>query len=248
MRLAGRPTSAGGVRAGLDGTLLTPSDSQLCWYFVHPWIDALCAGGLSIVAFAVAIASPWSYVGGAFPSAIMAAGLLQWIINWPHFSATTYRLLRVPETRREFPLTTYVIPLVVGAGIVASLHWPTLVAPYFVKFFMLWSGYHFTAQSLGLCLLYARRAGYAISTRERRGLAAFLYGTFLVAACSTDMSTSPQSYYGVTYPGLGLPWQLMIALSIVMYAGGYFFARSVHDRYLRTGERLHIIVAIVASS
>ncbi|PYM14740.1 MAG: hypothetical protein DMD81_16970, partial [Candidatus Rokuibacteriota bacterium] len=102
----------------------------------------------------------------AFSGAVMLAGFLQWIVNWPHFSATTYRLLRVPENRREFPLTTYVIPVVVAAGVVASLHWPTLVAPYFIKFFMLWSAYHFTAQSLGLSLLYARRAGYAISTGE----------------------------------------------------------------------------------
>lgn len=220
------------------------------WYFVHPWVDGLCAGGLSILVFAVfamAMVSPWSSTTGhTLFNATMLAGFLQWIINWPHFSATSYRLLRVPENRQEFPLTTYVIPVVVGAGVVASLSWPMLVAPYFIKLFMLWSPYHFTAQSLGLSLLYARRAGYHISTNERRALAVFLYGTFLASTASAEISTSPRSYYGIIYPGLGLPWQLMIALSIVMYAGGYYFVRSAHDRYLRTGERLPIILPIVA--
>ncbi len=109
----------------------------------------------------------WSTAEDSLSSALLLAGFLQWIINWPHFSATSYRLLRVPENRREFPLTTYVIPVLVGAAIVTSLHSPTVVAPYFIKFFMLWSPYHFTAQSLGISLLYARRAGYDISIGSR---------------------------------------------------------------------------------
>src|SRR5262249_62191398 len=77
------------------------------WYFVHPWIDALCAGGLSILAFAGAAAvSSWApslAQNQTLPSVLTVVGLLQWFINWPHFSATCYRLLRVPENRREFP-------------------------------------------------------------------------------------------------------------------------------------------------
>lgn len=226
-----------------------PSGAPLRWYFVHPWVDALCAGGLSILVFAAAMASPWSSkTGDAFPNALVLAGFLQWIINWPHFSATSYRLLRVPENRREFPLTTYVIPVLVGAGVVSSLHWPKLVAPYFIKLFMLWSPYHFTAQSLGMSLLYARRAGYGISTNERRALAAFLYGTFLVSTARAEVSVSPQSYSGITYPGLGVPWQLVIALSIFMYAGGIHLVLSAYRRYLDGGERLPIILPIVAGA
>ncbi len=71
------------------------------------------------------------------------------------------------------------------------------------------------------------------------------YGTFLASTANAEISTSPPSYYGITYPGFGLPWQLMIVLSIVMYAGGYYFVMSVHGRYQRAGERLPIILPIV---
>src|SRR5258706_12441978 len=109
------------------------SGSSPRWYFVHPWVDALCAGGLSVLVFAGAMTSSWwSTAEDSLSSALLLAGFLQWIINWPHFSATSYRLLRVPENRREFPLTTYVIPVLVGAAIVTSLHSPTVVAPTFI--------------------------------------------------------------------------------------------------------------------
>ncbi len=224
------------------------SGSPLRWYFVHPWIDALCAGGLSILVFAAAaVTSSWfSTAGHNLSSALQVAGFLQWIINWPHFSATSYRLLRVPENRREFPLTTYLIPVLVGAAIVASFNSPAVVAPYFIKFFMLWSPYHFTAQSLGISLLYARRAGYDISTGERRALAVFLFGTFLVSTARAETYTAPRSFYGIAYPGLGVPGELAIALTILMYVGGLQFLLSACQRYVRNGERLPLVLPIVA--
>jgi len=225
---------------------MPPGPAPARWYFVHPWVDALCAGGLSILAFTGAMMSPWgSQSGYALPNALLLALSLQWIINWPHFSATSYRLLRVPENRREFPLTTYLIPVLVAAAVVASLHSPKFVAPYFIKFFMLWSPYHFTAQSLGICLLYSRRAGYGISTTERRALAMFLFGTFLVSTAHTEAYLQPLSFVGIVYPRLGVPWELVILLKLLMYVGGLQFLLSAGQRYLR-GERLPFIVPIVA--
>jgi hypothetical protein len=219
------------------------------WYFVHPWVDALGAGGLSILVFVAAMASPWSSSAGpAFPSALQLAVWVQWIINWPHFSATSYRLLRVPENRREFPLTTYVIPVVIGGGVLAALHWPTFVAPYFIKFFLLWSPYHFTAQSLGISLLYARRAGYTMSSGERWALTIFLFGTFIASTARAETSSAAQGYFGIAYPGLGVPWELAFALSVLMYAAGVRFLLLAYQRWTRNGERLPLIVLIVAAA
>jgi len=227
---------------------LAHAGSPSRWYFVHPWIDTLCAGGLSILVFAgAAAASSWfSTAGHSLPSALQVVVFLQWIINWPHFSATSYRLLRVPENRREFPLTTYLIPVLVGGAIVASLNSPAVVAPYFIKFFMLWSPYHFTAQSLGISLLYARRAGYDISAGERRALAAFLFGTFLVSTARAEVSTAPHSFFGILYPGLGLPGELVIVLKILMYAGGLHFLLSTYRRFVKNGERLPLVLPVIA--
>jgi hypothetical protein len=220
------------------------------WYFVHPWIDALCVGGLSILVFAglAAASSWWSSAGFNLSSALLVARLpLQWIINWP----TSQRRLSAPpgsQNRQEFPLTTYLIPVLVGAAIVASLNSPAVVAPYFIKFFMLWSPYHFTAQSLGISLLYARRAGYDISAGERRALAIFLFGTFLVSTARAETSAAPHSFFGIAYPGLGVPWELVIALKILMYAGGLHFLLSVGQRFVRNGERLPFILPLIAAT
>lgn len=219
------------------------------WYFVHPAVDLCCAGGLSLLAFGAAMMSPWySESGLALPNALVFAGFLQWIINWPHFSATSFRLLSHAENRREFPLTTFVIPTLVGTGILSSLYWSETVAPYFIKFFMLWSPYHFTAQSLGISLLYARRAGYGISMNERRALSAFLYGTFLVSTARAEVSVTAQSYYGITYPGLGVPSELVTILSTVMYGGGALFLLFALLRFLKKGETLPGIIVIVAAA
>src|SRR5262249_21771825 len=94
----------------------------------------------------------------------------------------------------------------------------------------------------------ARRAGYGISINERRALWIFLYGTFLVSTASSESSLSPQSYFGITYPGLGVPPQLATVLSIPMYAGGLYFLLSACRRNLWGGERLPGIVSIVAGA
>jgi len=224
---------------------MPPGTTPSRWYFVHPWVDTLCVGGLSILAFAGAMMSPWGSTSGPLPNALALALALQWIINWPHFSATSYRLLRSPENRREFPLTTYLIPVFVAAAVVVSLQSPQSVAPYFIKFFMLWSPYHFTAQSLGICLLYSRRAGYAISTTERRALSMFLFGTFLVSTAQAETYLQSLSFVGIVYPSLGIPWQLVAVLKLLMYVGGLQFLLSASQRYLR-GDRLPFIVPIVA--
>jgi hypothetical protein len=200
------------------------------WCFVRPAVDVWLAGGLSLVVFAAALAA-----GAGKPSASVFAfaGWLQWVVNWPHFSATNYRLLGRPENRREFPMTAYVIPFVVGVAVFAAFRSPGSVAPLLIKFFMFWSSYHFSAQSLGISLLYARRAGYSVGLWERRALSAFIYGAFLVSAARAEISVHGSSYYGLKYPGLGVPQALVTGLSVVMYAGLAAFALGALARWMK---------------
>ena len=213
--------------------------------FVRPWVDPWLAGGISLVFFAVVLAVGPKQV----PTAVYAvAGFLQWIINWPHFSATNFRLLGRAENRREFPLTTYVIPWVVLSAVVASFVYPMDVAPHFVKFFMMWSPYHFSAQSLGIVLLYARRAGYPIGPWERRALSAFIYGAFLVSTARAESGFTGADYYGMHYSGLGIPDWVATALSVVMYAGLVGFLISVVRRYSKEGKLPPYVLAVVGAS
>ena len=61
-------------------------------YFTNRWIDVAAIGGLSIVTFAALSVFDISGVRGSLMSAAFYG---MWICNWPHFSATSYRLLQL---------------------------------------------------------------------------------------------------------------------------------------------------------
>jgi hypothetical protein len=182
-------------------------------YFVNAPFDFAFVGGISIASFlALKLFGPTGYSDSAASLAIV----LMWIVNWPHFSATLYRLFRSKDNALQYPLVAALVPLIVYGGAVGAMFSPTLIAPYFVKLFMLWSPYHFSGQSVGISLIYARRHGVRLDGWPRRALSIFIFGTYVASTLASE--TGPgASYYGIGYPGLGVaPWMGRAAL-IVMY-------------------------------
>lgn len=175
-------------------------------------------GGASLLAYAgLRLAS-----GGRFEAAVTAASMT-WAalaVNGSHFAATNYRLYRSPEAARQFPLTAALVPAVVLCGVAASLAWPARIAPYFVKLFLLWSPYHYSGQTVGLSVLYGRRARQELSALERRLLSAFVYGTFVASAARSEAGLNRGDYMGIPYPFLGVPgWIATAALAAVAACG-----------------------------
>ena len=189
-------------------------------YFVNAPVDFALAGGASIVAFLLLRTfhsgerNEWVY--GA------AAGL-SWVVNWPHFSATSYRLYHDRAHVWQYPVTALVIPWLVLAAVIGSVFSPLLIAPYFIKLYLTWSPYHFSGQTLGVTLIYARRAGFAVGKWERLALSTFIFGSFATQTARFEVNPAGASYYGITYPGLGLPAWTVTALSTTMYVGGAAF-------------------------
>jgi hypothetical protein len=103
---------------------------------------------------------------------------------------------------------------------VGSFFWPLVVAPCFVKLFLLWSPYHYSGQTLGISLLYGRRAGHRPHTLERFLLSAFIYGTFLMRSLGGEVNVQGTTYYGVQVPGLGVPRGIATAFTVWTYATG----------------------------
>jgi hypothetical protein len=180
------------------------------------------------------------------PEVIWLGGTLAWVINWPHFSATNYRLYHSRENVRQYPMTALLVPLVVGVGVIASFVYPAAIAPYFVKLFVIWSPYHFSGQTVGITLLYCRRAGFSIDRWERLALATFVYGTFLAPTLAAETGSTYQMFYGVQYPAFGVPlWAPKVA-SGIMAAGGLAFVALAVRWTLREGRMLPPIVLLPA--
>ena len=143
-----------------------------------------------------------------------------WICNWPHFSATSYRLYSSRDNIAQFPVTALVIPFVVLGGVIWSMAEPAVVAPYFVKLFLLWSPYHFSGQTYGITLLYAGRAGLRLARFEKKALATFIFSTFIYQTARFESSTGLVSYFDIQYPALSLPAGFVTLTEFWMYGSG----------------------------
>jgi hypothetical protein len=202
----------------------SPPPSRL--YFINAPVDFLLIGAASILTYLLLYGLQWY---GVLPSdsrprqVTQIALVLTWLCNWPHFSASSYRLYHSRDNLLQYPVTALVIPWVVLAGAIASFASPTLIAPYFVKLFRIWSPYHFSGQSLGISLIYARRCGWKVSPWERFFLSGFIYSTFLAGTIRAEVATTLPDFYGIPDHGMGLPyWMVKVADAWMYVAGGVF--------------------------
>jgi hypothetical protein len=183
-------------------------------YFVNGPVDAFVMGGLSITVFALLRFVP----GTTITNAVTTIGpLLVWGISYPHFVSTSHRLYGSRANLRQYPMTALLTPLIFAAAIVASFVSPNNVAPAFVKLFQLWSPYHFSGQTLGLTLLYARRCGFDVDREMRRALTAFIYLTFVYGSARSEVGVHARRFLGVTYPSLDLPSWLPTLLAVATW-------------------------------
>jgi hypothetical protein len=216
-------------------------------YFVNPLVDFALIGGLSIVTF-VMLGLVSAGKGAPMPRDAVwtIAAVLMWIINWPHFSATSYRLYHTRSNISQYPITALVIPVLLGMAVVGSFVSPQGVAPWLVKLFTIWSPYHFSAQSLGITLIYARRGGFMVTPRIRFALSGFIFGTFLVQTAITEAGQGLGTFYTVAYPTLGLPGWVPELMRIWMWASGAIFLYFVISESRKRGSLLPPIILLPA--
>jgi hypothetical protein len=189
-------------------------------YFVNAPFDCAFVGGLSLVTYCFVrlFGSP-----GYSERAMLLSIWLMWGINWPHFSATIFRLFRTRENASQYPVTVYGVPILIAAGAVGALLSPQIIAPFFVKVFLLWSPYHFSGQSMGVSLIYARRSGVRLGRWQRLALATFIFGTYGTSTLRAETSLQGASYYGIAYPGLGVPLWMPVVAAWGMWLGAIVF-------------------------
>jgi hypothetical protein len=97
---------------------------------------------------------------------------------------------------------------------------PTRVAPMFVKMVILWSPYHFSGQTLGISLVYARRAGVAVTRPMRVALAGLVFSAFAWATARAESGPGVRRYLGVEHPKLGVPPWVVDGLAVALAVCG----------------------------
>ena len=190
-------------------------------YLAGRAVDFLCAGVASLLAFAVLKALQGRVSDETVTS--VSLGSFYWVVNGMHFSATNYRLYRSSESIAQYPLTAAAVPAVVLAAVAAALRWPAVVAPAFIKLFLLWSPYHYSGQTRGLSMLYARRSGFEPPRWAWLALSGFIFGTYVVSVARADSGLGRADFFGVKYPSLGLPPAAAPVLETLMWACGAVF-------------------------
>jgi len=212
-------------------------------YFTNRWIDVTAIGGLSIATFVALSLLDTSEVRGSIMSAAFYG---MWLCNWPHFSATSYRLYSSRANIAQFPVTALVVPVLLLAGVIWSMAEPAVVAPYLVKLFLLWSPYHFSGQTYGITLVYARRAGVQFERFEKKAMAAFIFSTFIYQTARFESATGLVSYFDIQYPALGLPPQFVMATEYWMYGTGAALLIALARKSLADGRMIHPMVLLPA--
>ena len=214
-------------------------------YFVNAPVDFFFVGGASFILFAALL---MFYTEIRTPEVITAGILLSWAINWPHFSMSTYQLYQSRNNIRQYPITSYVIPFVVIGGVILCFVFKDLVAPYFVKLFILWSPYHFSGQTIGITFIYAMRSGIKLTKLERNVVVSFVMGTYFLSTIRAETSREGFDFYGVQYPSMQIPqWIAHIAEYAMWAAFIAFIAMIIYWSY-RNRRILPLIVVLPAAT
>ena len=146
----------------------------------RPFVSAafdylLIGGGLSLVVLAAFWAAPEAATWAFLRQHVWTLVLFS---NSAHFAGSTVRLYTKAGSFRDLPFVTMVLPLVMLLALAGGLLQPALGAGL-VNVYLLWSPFHYAAQTYGLSVMYACRAGRAPTLTERRLLRASCLVPFL---------------------------------------------------------------------
>jgi hypothetical protein len=189
--------------------------SESSIYFVNGWVDGFFIGFVSIGLFLYLRYFQWEFTYSSFHlSASIAAA---WLVNWPHIFATNCRLYQSAENRNQYPFTAYGIPIVMLILAVLAFASPENFAPYLIKILFLWSPYHFSGQTIGISLLYAKRANLDIPRFVRTMIIIFVYSTYLFQTTKIEANAGLVLFSNISYPLLGIPKWVSTVMLVFTY-------------------------------
>lgn len=194
-----------------------------------------------------AVGLPYGYPADFVPDiydAAMVAAVLTWVINHPHFSATSHRLYRSRASIMQFPVTALGVPIVLLALLLAAMSQPETIGAWFVKIFLIWSPYHFSAQTVGITHLYARRIGFNITPMLRKCLNIFVFGTYLGPTLAAEAYPN-LTYFTLKIPTFGLPPGLFPLYKALIITAGIITLVLLLIEAWKQNKRVPLILMLV---
>lgn len=142
------------------------------------WDFLLLGPGATLLVSAAFLAL--SAAGLTAPAALLATSLSLAVVG-PHYAATYRRAYTSRAIVAAHPLVTIAVPLALAAVALAALRFPSTVAPIYFAVYVVWSGYHYSGQSLGVAMIYPLRQGARLAPDEKRLLALPLHVSWLLS-------------------------------------------------------------------
>jgi len=150
-------------------------------FLLGPRADAFLLGPGATILVTVVLLSMQALGGQPAIAAGTAALWLAWIFVGPHYAATYRRAYASLDVVRAHPWVTLAAPPVLLAGAFAALRDPGGFGLFYFAAYVVWAGYHYSGQSLGLAMLYPLRQGARLDPVEKRLIAAPLYLSWILS-------------------------------------------------------------------
>ena len=172
-----------------------------------PWVDLIVGCGAWSVPLLV-LASAWTL---STRSWAVGFYLLALAFNYPHYMATVYRAYHTRTEFAKYRLFTLHLTAMLALVGIASHVWPALV-PWIFTLYVTWSPWHYTAQNLGLAMMFARRNGLAPGESERRRL----YLAFLASYALLFISFHTGPSADPLIRSLGIPAAIAVPSQVLL--------------------------------
>lgn len=241
-----------GKKAALMATEALPtvafprSSAPAATSLFNPLIDVLAVGGLSLIIYLLFMGAGYL----AYPLTVATfAMVMNYFINFPHFSATYVRAYGSWETIKTYSGVCIITPLMLCGVAVMAILQPQPWAVWFGKAYLLSVGYHYSGQTYGIALIFAGKAKVMLSRGERYILMAPIYASYFYLLGQKEVSTaSPEALVDFEISPLGLPsWLSPASMVVFSLAVGLYVTWNLY-RFHRGLAMLPTICHVVVGS
>ena len=142
---------------------------------ISPFVDALCAGGLSLLILVPVLSLGWSNL------LVLSAGVQAWLgalLNMPHFLASYRMVYRTRDSIRAHPWAAIYVPILLllcCIGSVVAAQWSDVPVSTLLTISSSYLALHYTGQAWGMIATYSYLEGASFNTTERRLVRGSLY-------------------------------------------------------------------------